>query len=119
MALLMKKAILDDVILMHTTRALAAGDLSEEGGVRRRHGISGWPEAGRGRRGASSGRGGSDYMVDAILSCQQPATTATGGITVTALVTHLSERSGGASHVPNLGFRNQCCMYSTVAPFSD
>ena len=35
---LMKKAFLDDVILMHTTRALAAGDLSEEGGVRRRVG---------------------------------------------------------------------------------
>ena len=52
---------------MHTTCALAAGDLSEEGGVRRRHGISGWPEAGRGRRGASSGRGGSDYMVNAIF----------------------------------------------------
>ena len=71
MALLMKKAFfLDDVILMHTTCTLAAGDLSEEGGVRRRHGISGWPEAGRGRRGASSGREGSDYMVDTIFSRQ-------------------------------------------------
>ena len=63
----MRKAFLDDVILMHTTCSLAAGDLSEEGGVRQRHEISGCPEAGRGRRGASSGRGGSDYMVDAIF----------------------------------------------------
>ena len=59
---------------MHTTCAVAAGDLSEEGGVRRRHGISGWPDAGRGRRGAPSGRGGSDYMVDAILSAASCST---------------------------------------------
>ena len=44
----------------------------EEGGVRR---ISGWSEAGRGRRGAPSGRGGSGYyMVDAILSAASYST---------------------------------------------
>ena len=47
-----ESVFLDNVILIHSTCALAAGDLSEEGGVRRRHGISGWPEAGRGRRGS-------------------------------------------------------------------
>ena len=41
----------------------------------------------------------------------QVATTATGGITVTALVTHLSERSGGASHVPHLGQVQESVLY--------
>ena len=41
----------------------------------------------------------------------QVATTATGGITVTVLATHLSERSGGASHV----FQSKPYVYTCVS----